>query len=132
MALSIADYTKKLLQLIKKDDYYAVGDTINGRWEGAGFVTNSGNRMYLTLTLPKRVPAGATLKLDAFKVIARQSNKYCYGSSASSMVAMSSGYANLASAGWVSIMAQMDNTTNVTNNSPIGISANITIQVVSA
>ena len=132
MALSIADYTKKLLQLIKKDDYYAVGDTINGQWEGAGYVTNNGNRMYLTLTLPKRVPAGATLKLNAFKVIARQNNKYCYGSSASSMVAMSSGYANLSSAGWVSIMAQMGNTTNVTNNSPIGISANITIQVVSA
>ena len=132
MALSIADYTKKLLQLIKKDDYYAVGDTITGQWEGAGYVTNSGNRLYLTLTLPKRVPAGATLKLNAFKVIARQNNKYCYGSSASSLVAMSSGYASLSSAGWVSIMAQMGNTTNVTNNSPIGISANITIQVVSA
>lgn len=134
MTLSVKDFTRKLLTLAKRECYYSLGDTITAEIQSAGYVTNTGNRVYAAVPVSKRLPTGANFQYVSGKIKARQNNKYCYGSTASSWVTASSGYvyASGTDCGAVNVMVQMANETNVTNNSPIGIELSVTMKVVAS
>ena len=112
--------------------YFRPGDSFTIRWYGAGTVTGSGKSLIFTIPLSK--PAigcsGVTVTTNS-GFICRQNNAYCYGSGASTWTKDVASYsAAIDSNGQVRINASMNNNTNVTNNSAIGIDASVTITFV--
>ncbi|MBQ2408369.1 MAG: hypothetical protein II309_02940 [Bacilli bacterium] len=128
-------YGKKIMLGVKTANtifkpYYEAGDSISGRWHGAGFITSSGKNLYFTVPLAKPVIGNPTVTVTSnggFMI--RQGGSYCYGSASSTYV-NPSGFdtAELEFGGsLVRIIATFGNTTNVTNNDTAGIIANIKI-----
>jgi hypothetical protein len=130
--------------------YFRVGDTVNGLWYGTGYISSAATKMYFTIPLAKPVvgdvdvlvedTGGFTVRQYALNVTKEKSTsdnkyymtnctmvgKYIYGSSASQPVAPKSllGYVS-----WdgnsVRVVAEMEDTTDVINNTPCGIAANL-------
>lgn len=109
--------------------YYAAPNNFSTILRTSGYVTNSGTEVHFTLPLSRSVvgsPAVSATSIDGF--ILRQDNKYTHGSAASTYVKPQSyncgicGYGN-----HIAIIATFSNTTNVVNNSAIGIYASFRI-----
>lgn len=125
--------------------YFRLGDTVNGLWYGAGFISSSATKVYFTIPLAKPVigdvdvlvesEGGITIRQGGLNVTTNSSGvvtkctlagKYCYGSSASQTVAPKSllGYVS-----WdgnsIRVVAEMEGTENAINNTPCGITANL-------
>lgn len=100
--------------------YYEKGDVININYFGAGFVTGSARQVYITLPLDKPILGNPTITI-APRCVFRQNNAYGYGSSASSYTTPSSVEQISHSGTGLKFVMNFDNSTNVTNNSPIAI-----------
>lgn len=102
--------------------YYRAGDSIDFKVRAAGYVTNSGKNVVFTIPITKPVigtPTAVATSGSGF--VLRQDNNYTHGSAASTYVkptsySVESNY----NSGFV-VTAVFDVTTNVVNNSPIGI-----------
>jgi hypothetical protein len=102
--------------------YYRAGDTIDFAVRVSGYVTNSGKSVVFTIPITKPVigtPKAIATSDSGF--VLRQNNSYTHGSAASTYVkptsyTVDSNY----NSGFV-VTAVFDVTTNVVNNSPIGI-----------
>lgn len=104
--------------------YYHGIDTISDiTFRGAGYVTSTGTVVYFVVPLSKHVigkPTVTISSIDGFTL--RQNNKYTHGSSASAYVHPTKYAGNVDESGnYVRIAATFGNSTNVTNNSTIGI-----------
>lgn len=108
--------------------YRRKGDTNTFTVKTAGYVTNS--KKDVTFTVPFTVPiVGApTITVTSNSgFVLRQGDKYTHGSSADVYVIPESYTAVVGMYGGVTITAKFSDTTNVVNNSPIGILWNGTI-----
>lgn len=108
---------------------YKAGDSWTTKFLGAGFVTTAGTEVFFTIT-PNKVLYGVTgaTFTSAPQVQIRCDAKYCYGSSASVYVAPASTSIELIGGNLI-IKLKFSNTTNIVNNSPVGIWAkNFTIK----
>lgn len=102
--------------------YYRAGDTINFKVRASGYVTNSGKNVVFTIPITKPVigaPSAIATSSNGF--VLRQNNGYTHGSASSTYVkpvsySVESNY----NSGFI-VTAVFDVTTNVVNNSPIGI-----------
>lgn len=102
--------------------YRRRGDSNTFSVKTAGYVTNSGKDV--TFTVPLGVPVIGSPTVTATSnsgFVLRQNNLYTHGSSASVYVVPDSYTATVTFLGGVTITAKFSDTTNVTNNSPIGI-----------
>lgn len=100
------------------------GQSMSIAWWGAGFVTSSSKKVFFTIPLAKPISSNVS-SVTAASVngfVVRQNNAYCYGSAASTYAKPTSYAATIDGARQcVKIEATFTSTTNVTNNSPIGI-----------
>lgn len=108
--------------------YHEAGDSINGEWYGSGFISSSSGKVYFTIPLAKPVigsPSVSISSVDGLQ-IRIAAGGYGYGSGASAYAKPSS-YAGVVAldGNYVRVTATMPNTTNITNNTPCGISASI-------
>lgn len=107
----------------------AAGNSISGAVTTAGYITSSGKSMWFMLPIADSLYGNPTISVTSvggFTI--RQNDKYLYGSTASTAVKPSSITAYSAFGGnCIKILAEFSNTTNVTNNSPCGINADIKI-----
>lgn len=110
--------------------YYRKGDSSTICWRGAGYVTNSGKDIYFTIPLAYPIIGNPTVTVSSASsggLVLRENNYYTHGSS--SVYVNPSSYTAVKDIddGAIRVTAKMSNTTNVTNNSPIGIDAYIKI-----
>ena len=109
--------------------YFCVGDSISATFGTAGYITSSGKDVIFIIPLSKPIIGNPTVTVTSVEgLMVRQNNKYLYGGSSTKYVKPSK-YAvhSTLSGGCIHIFATMQNTTDVTNNSPCGIYANIKI-----
>lgn len=109
--------------------YFCAGDSISATFGTAGYITNSGKDVIFIIPLSKPMVGNPTVTVTSVKgLMVRQNNKYLYGGSSTKYVKPSK-YAvhSTLSGGCIHVFATMQNTTDVTNNSPCGIYANIKI-----
>lgn len=125
--------------------YFEAGDSVNGEWNGAGFISNSGKSIYFSIPLAKpvvgakavTVASQSGIKIRQHKLTITKSGDnvtavsingaYLYGSSASEGELPSNLHGEISWDGnSIRVTATMANTTNVTNNAPCGISAKLT------
>lgn len=109
--------------------YFCAGDSISATFGTAGYITNSGKDVIFIIPLSKPMVGNPTITVTSVKgLMVRQNNKYLYGGSSTKYVKPSK-YAihSTLSGGCICVVATMPNTTDVTNNSPCGIYANIKI-----
>ena len=109
--------------------YFCVGDSISATFGTAGYITSSGKDVIFIIPLSKPIVGNPTVTVTSVEgLMVRQNNKYLYGGSSTKYVKPSK-YAvhSTLSGGCIHIFATMQNTTDVTNNSPCGIYANIKI-----
>lgn len=102
--------------------YIRRGDSFNVTVHTAGYVTNSGKDVCFTIPLTRPIlgsPSVSVASIDGFRM--RQDTKYTHGSSSSAFVKPSSMTADGQYSMGVYVKASFTDTTNVTNNSPIGI-----------
>lgn len=103
--------------------YYRPGDSVSIDIYTAGFVTNAGKEVWFTVPLCKPIIGVSTVTPSSVNgFMLRENNAYTHGSSASVYAKPSSyvGYLHATNEG-VKIKATFSTTTNVVNNSPIGI-----------
>ena len=107
--------------------YFCAGDSISATFGTAGYITNSGKDVIFIIPLSKPMVGNPTIT-SVEGLMVRQNNKYLYGGSSTKYVKPSK-YAihSTLSGGCICVTATMPNTTDVTNNSPCGIWANIKI-----
>ena len=116
--------------------HYASGDSVNGEWNGGGFVSNSSNTVYFSIPLAKPVIGATAVTVTTTKgLVVRQhkltstpslSGGYVYGSSSNTGVVPTSLKGTISWDGnSIRVEATMPNTTNVINNSPCGVNANM-------
>lgn len=108
--------------------YYREGNSISLDWCGAGFVTGGGKNIFFTIPLAKPVignPTVTATSTDGF--IFRQSGKYTHGSTSSTRIKPSLKATLDGGGNCINIEATPSETTNVSNNDAIGISAHIKI-----
>lgn len=102
--------------------YRKAGDTMNFTLHTAGFVTNSGKDVYFLVPLALPIIGGITCSAaskDGFSL--RQNNAYTHGSTSGTWVTPDSYYVTyIWNVGFV-VRGRFSNTTNVTNNSTIGV-----------
>lgn len=108
--------------------YHEKGDSLTGEWYGSGFISSSSGKVYFTIPLAKPVigsPSVSISSVDGLQ-IRIAAGGYGYGSGASAYAKPSS-YAGVVAldGNYVRVTATMPNTTNITNNTPCGISASI-------
>jgi hypothetical protein len=109
--------------------YFCAGDSISATFGTAGYITNSGKDVIFIIPLSKPMVGNPTITVTSVEgLMVRQNNKYLYGGSSTKYVKPSK-YAiySTLSGGCICVTATMPNTTDVTNNSPCGIWANIKI-----
>lgn len=109
--------------------YFCAGDSIGATFGTAGYITSSGKDVIFIIPLSKPIIGNPTVTVTSVEgLMVRQNNKYLYGGSSTKYVKPSK-YTihSTLSGGCIHIFATMPNTTNVTNNSPCGIWANIKI-----
>lgn len=109
--------------------YFCAGDSISATFGTAGYITSSGKDVIFIIPLSKPIVGNPTVTVTSVKgLMVRQNNKYLYGGSSTKYVKPSK-YAvhSTLSGGCIHVFATMQNTTDVTNNSPCGIYANIKI-----
>lgn len=109
--------------------YFCAGDSISAAFGTAGYITNSGKDVIFIIPLSKPMVGNPTITVTSVEgLMVRQNNKYLYGGSSTKYVKPSK-YAihSTLSGGCICVVATMPNTTDVTNNSPCGIWANIKI-----
>lgn len=109
--------------------YFCAGDSISATFGTAGYITSSGKGVIFIIPLSKPIIGNPTVTVTSVEgLMVRQNNKYLYGGSSTKYVKPSK-YAvhSTLSGGCIYVFATMPNTTDVTNNSPCGIYANIKI-----
>lgn len=109
--------------------YFCAGDSISATFGTAGYITSSGKDVIFIIPLSKPIIGNPTVTVTSVKgLMVRQNNKYLYGGSSTKYVKPSK-YTihSTLSGGCIHVFATMPNTTDVTNNSPCGIYANIKI-----
>lgn len=109
--------------------YFCAGDSISANFGTAGYITSSGKNVSFIIPLSKPIIGNPTVTVTSVEgLIVRQNNKYLYGGSSTKYVKPSK-YTihSTLSGGCIHVFAIMPNTTDVTNNSPCGIRANIKI-----
>lgn len=109
--------------------YFCAGDSIGATFGTAGYITSSGKDVIFIIPLSKPIIGNPTVTVTSVEgLMIRQNNKYLYGGSSTKYVKPRK-YAihSTLSGGCLHIFATMPNTTDVTNNSPCGIYANIKI-----
>lgn len=109
--------------------YFCAGDSISATFGTAGYITDSGKDVIFIIPLSKPMVGNPTVTVTSVKgIMVRQNNKYSYGGSSTKYVKPSK-YAvhSTLSGGCIHVFATMPNITDVINNSPCGIYANIKI-----
>ena len=109
--------------------YFCAGDSISATFGTAGYITSSGKDVIFIIPLSKPIIGNPTVTVTSVGgLMVRQNNKYLYGGSSTKYVKPSK-YTihSTLSGGCIHVFATMPNTTDVTNNSPCGIYANIKI-----
>lgn len=109
--------------------YFCAGDSIGATFGTAGYITSSGKDVSFIIPLSKPIIGNPTVTVTSVEgLMVRQNNKYLYGGSSTKYVKPRK-YTihSTLSGGCIHIFATMPNTTDVTNNSPCGIWANIKI-----
>lgn len=109
--------------------YFCAGDSISATFGTAGYITSSGKDVIFIIPLSKPIVGNPTVTVTSVEgLMVRQNNKYLYGGSSTKYVKPRK-YAvhSTLSGGCIHVFATMPNTTDVTNNSPCGIYANIKI-----
>lgn len=109
--------------------YFCAGDSIGATFGTAGYITSSGKDVIFIIPLSKPIIGKPTVTVTSVEgLMVRQNNKYLYGGSSTKYVKPSK-YTihSTLSGGCIHVFATMPNTTDVTNNSPCGIWANIKI-----
>lgn len=109
--------------------YFCAGDSIGATFGTAGYITSSGKDVIFIIPLSKPIIGNPTVTVTSVGgLMVRQNNKYLYGGSSTKYVKPSK-YTihSTLSGGCIHVFATMPNTTDVTNNSPCGIWANIKI-----
>lgn len=109
--------------------YFCAGDSISATFGTAGYITSSGKDVIFIIPLSKPIIGNPTVTVTSVKgLMVRQNNKYLYGGSSTKYVKPSKYTVHSTlSGGCIHVFATMQNTTDVTNNSPCGIYANIKI-----
>lgn len=109
--------------------YFCAGDSISATFGTAGYITSSGKDVIFIIPLSKPIIGNPTVTVTSVEgLMVRQNNKYLYGGSSKKYVKPSKYTVHLTlGGGCIHIFATMPNTTDVTNNSPCGIWANIKI-----
>lgn len=109
--------------------YFCAGDSISATFGTAGYITNSGKDVIFIIPLSKPMVGNPTVTVASVEgLMVRQNNKYLYGGSSTKYVKPSKyTVRSTLSGGCIHVFATMPNTTDVTNNSPCGIWANIKI-----
>lgn len=109
--------------------YFCAGDSISATFGTAGYITNSGKDVIFIIPLSKPIVGNPTVTVTSVEgLMVRQNNKYLYGGSSTKYVKPSKyTVRSTLSGGCICVVATMQNTTDVTNNSPCGIYANIKI-----
>lgn len=109
--------------------YFCAGDSISATFGTAGYITNSGKDVIFIIPLSKPMVGNPTITVTSVEgLMVRQNNKYLYGGSSTKYVKPSKYTVHSTlSGGCICVFATMQNTTDVTNNSPCGIYANIKI-----
>lgn len=109
--------------------YFCAGDSFGATFGTAGYITSSGKDVIFIIPLSKPIVGNPTITVTSVEgLMVRQNNKYLYGGSSTKYVKPSK-YTihSTLSGGCIHVFATMQNTTDVTNNSPCGIYANIKI-----
>lgn len=109
--------------------YFCAGDSISATFGTAGYITNSGKDVIFIIPLSKPIVGNPTVTVTSVEgLMVRQNNKYLYGGSSTKYVKPSK-YAvhSTLSGSCIHVFATMPNITDVINNSPCGIWANIKI-----
>lgn len=109
--------------------YFCAGDSISATFGTAGYITSSGKDVSFIIPLSKPIVGNPTVTVTSVEgLMVRQNNKYLYGGSSTKYVKPGK-YTihSTLSGGCIHVFATMSNTTDVTNNSPCGIWANIKI-----
>lgn len=109
--------------------YFCAGDSISATFGTAGYITSSGKNVIFIIPLSKPIIGNPTVTVTSVAgLMVRQNNKYLYGGSSTKYVKPSKYTVHSTlSGGCIHVFAIMRNTTDVTNNSPCGIYANIKI-----
>ena len=109
--------------------YFCAGDSISATFGTAGYITNSGKDVIFIIPLSKPIVGNPTVTVTSVEgLMVRQNNKYLYGGSSTKYVKPSKyTVRSTLSGGCICVVATMQNTTDVTNDSPCGIYANIKI-----
>ncbi len=106
--------------------YYRKGDSIVITLHTSGYVTSGGNSMYFSVPIAREIIGNPTLTASSTTgFLVRQNNKYLYGSgydeATGNVYAKPSSYTASYANGVLYIKAEFSNTTNVENNSTVGI-----------
>lgn len=109
--------------------YFCAGDSISATFGTAGYITAASKDVTFIIPLSRPIVGNPTVTVASVEgLIVRQNNKYLYGGSSTKYVKPSRYTArSTLSASCVYVVATMSNATDVTNNSPCGIYANIKI-----
>lgn len=109
--------------------YFCTGDSISANFGAAGYITNSSKDVTFIIPISKPWIGNPTITIASVQgLIIRQNNKYLYGGSSTKYVKPSKYTArSTLGASCIHVVATMPNTTDVTNNSPCGIYADIKI-----
>lgn len=109
--------------------YFCAGDSISATFGTAGYITSSGKDVIFIIPLSKPIIGNPTVTVTSVEgLMVRQNNKYLYGGSSTKYVKPRKYTVHSTlGGGCIHVFATMPNTTDVTNNSPCGIWANIKI-----
>lgn len=109
--------------------YFCTGDSISAAFGTAGYIANSSKDVTFIIPLSRPMVGHPTITVASVGgLMVRQNNKYLYGGSSTKYVKPSKyTVRSILGASCIYVVATMQNTTGVTNNSPCGIYANIKI-----
>ena len=109
--------------------YFCTGDSISAIFGTAGYITNASKDVTFIIPLSRPIVGNPTVTVTSVEgLIVRQNNKYLYGGSSTKYVKPRKyTVSSTLSGGCIYVAATMPNATDVTNNSPCGIWANIKI-----
>lgn len=109
--------------------YFCTGDSISAAFGTAGYIANSSKDVTFIIPLSRPMVGHPTITVASVGgLMVRQNNKYLYGGSSTKYVKPSKyTVRSILGESCIHVVATMQNTTDVTNNSPCGIYANIKI-----
>ena len=109
--------------------YFCAGDSISAIFGTAGYIANSSKDVTFIIPLSRPMVGHPTITVASVGgLMVRQNNKYLYGGSSTKYVKPSKyTVRSILGESCIYVVATMQNTTDVTNNSPCGIYANIKI-----